>query len=417
MHWLFGSKILKTLKYVYVLALVFVLLSYNPQLNAQNNTDYNAAKAEIDQAIAKIDQDTARINTDLESTSGLKSTLQEQQKTIQAEINDTENILVESRLLISKIQAQIAQKQKDYDELVVQMKSLLFDIEKESRVPLFLRVLSSDNLVEALGKSYSYTVLQSKADILRLNLESTKKDLEESKSKQETRKAQLEQTSFLLKSKKSGLDDLLNKYRNKESEYTALVQNLNEQRKTQEAQASALDREAANASNTGEKVAAGVSCYFEDPTPLDISKDYLGSPAQGAISRVFDGCRHDAADIANSIGTPLSAIADGIVYKKGYASGGYGNYIFIKHTLPSGQRIYALYGHMNAQSFLSTGDFVSKGATIGYMGSTGYSTGPHVHFAIFSQSFEQNNGNEGCKNGGKSRTLCYDPSKYISLGR
>ncbi|MEM1312626.1 MAG: peptidoglycan DD-metalloendopeptidase family protein [Patescibacteria group bacterium] len=405
------------IKFTIFLVTVFGLVFNAPSIHAQFNTDYDTTKSEIDASISRIDQSIAKINVDLENSSTLKNTLEEQKIAIEAEIQDTEDIIVDSKLLINQIQSQIDINQEEYDELVVQMKTIFFDLEREARVPLFLRVLSSENLVDALSKSYSYTNLQSKANSLRVELETTKKELENNKSKQEERQEQLEQASFLLKSKKSGLDDLLNTYRNREDEYKALVASLREQRRVQEAQANTFGDGISNPAASGERVAAGASCYFEDPTPLDIPKDYLGSPATGAISRVFAGCTHDAADIANSIGTPLRAIANGTIHKKGFAAGGYGNYVFVKHTLPSGQRIYALYGHMNSQSFLNTGDVVSKGATIGYMGNTGYSTGPHVHFAIFSQTFEQNGGNEGCRNGGRTRTLCYDPSKYITLGR
>ena len=395
-----------------VLLVVCLLLMYNPaSVYSQDNIDTTAnTKDEIDAIIAKIDKATAEVNTDLHDTTNLKGTLVEQQQYVQSEIDKTESIIVDSKLLINKIQAQIDTKQKEYDELLGQMKSIVFEVEKESKVPIFLRLISSENLADALSKTYSYTLLQSKAETLRQELETTKAQLQTSKDKQVARQAELENTSFLLKSKKSGLDDLINTYRSKEQEYANLVRNLAEQKKAQEAQIYAIQNE--EKPNTSKAATGG--CWFEEGTPLNIEKGYLGKPANGAVSRVFDRCRHDAADIANSMGTELWAVADGVVYKKGYDGGGYGNYIYIKHTLPSGQRVYALYGHMRSQSRLGVGDLVGKGGVVGYMGSTGFSTGPHVHFALFSESFEQT-GNNGCRNGGKTHSFCYDPTKYINF--
>lgn len=85
---------------------------------------------------------------------------------------------------------------------------------------------------------------------------------------------------------------------------------------------------------------------------------------------------HPGIDIANNAGTPIFATADGIVVKAGW-SGGYGNLVQIDH----GNGIATLYGH-NSLISVSVGQTVKKGQLISYMGSTGNSTGPHVHYEI-----------------------------------
>jgi murein DD-endopeptidase MepM/ murein hydrolase activator NlpD len=401
-----GFKGWTIVRWFSVFLIIGLLLSYNPaSVYGQDNTT-PAPVSDIDAQIAKIDQEVAGVNVDLDDADNLKGTLQEQQQAVQDQINQTEGIITESKQLVNQIQDQIDANQKQYDDLVSQMKSVLFEIEKESKTPLFLRILSSENLADALSKTYSYTLLQNKAETLIQDIQTTQSKLQDSQDKEKTTQAQLDNIDFLLKSKKSGLDDLINTYINKESDYENMVKTLSAQRQANEAEVAAVE---------GGSVSTTSGCFFQETTPLDIPKDYLGKPADGAISRVFDGCRHDAADIANSIGTHLYAVADGVVFKKGYEAGGYGNYIFIKHTLPSGQRVYALYGHMNSQSPLNVGDLVTKGTLVGYMGSTGFSTGPHVHFALFSESFEQNGNNIGCRNGGKTHSYCYDPTQYITF--
>ncbi|MDR3560982.1 MAG: M23 family metallopeptidase [Negativicutes bacterium] len=85
---------------------------------------------------------------------------------------------------------------------------------------------------------------------------------------------------------------------------------------------------------------------------------------------------HPGLDIANDYGTPIVATADGEVVFSGWY-GGYGKMIQISH----GYGVVTVYGH-NSQLLVNVGDKVKKGETISYMGSTGYSTGNHVHYEI-----------------------------------
>ena len=86
---------------------------------------------------------------------------------------------------------------------------------------------------------------------------------------------------------------------------------------------------------------------------------------------------HPGIDIANDLGTPIVATADGTVEYAGWDSGGYGNMVDINH----GNGIMTRYGHAS-QVVVSAGQQVKRGQIIAYMGSTGFSTGPHVHYEV-----------------------------------
>lgn len=94
------------------------------------------------------------------------------------------------------------------------------------------------------------------------------------------------------------------------------------------------------------------------------------------ISQYF-GWRHNGIDIAIPIGTPIYASDDGIVEKSGWNTGGYGYMVLINH----GNGIKTRYGH-NSKLFVSAGEEVHKGDVISLGGSTGRSTGPHLHFEV-----------------------------------
>jgi len=96
------------------------------------------------------------------------------------------------------------------------------------------------------------------------------------------------------------------------------------------------------------------------------------------IDPVYGGYEfHTGIDIANSYFTPIYATADGIVTYAGYKSNGYGYQILINH----GNGYETFYGH-NSKVIVNIGDYVKKGETIAYMGSTGKSTGSHCHYEV-----------------------------------
>lgn len=94
---------------------------------------------------------------------------------------------------------------------------------------------------------------------------------------------------------------------------------------------------------------------------------------------------HSGIDLASSKGTKIYASRDGVVTLAGW-NGGYGNCIKIEHE----ENYHTLYGHLDYGGLLvKVGDEVKKGELIGLMGSTGYSTGPHLHFEIIKDNLTQ----------------------------
>jgi murein DD-endopeptidase MepM/ murein hydrolase activator NlpD len=103
-------------------------------------------------------------------------------------------------------------------------------------------------------------------------------------------------------------------------------------------------------------------------------------PAAGTLTSRFGrrwGRMHKGIDIAGPIGTPINAAADGTVTFAGWKSGGYGNFVEIRH----GDGTITRYGH-NSQLSVSVGQTVRQGQQVARMGSTGHSTGSHLHFEI-----------------------------------
>ncbi|MEL7504448.1 MAG: peptidoglycan DD-metalloendopeptidase family protein [Cyanobacteria bacterium J06554_6] len=116
---------------------------------------------------------------------------------------------------------------------------------------------------------------------------------------------------------------------------------------------------------------------------LPDSPDYFAGyvwPARGTFTSGYGprwGRMHRGIDIAAPVGTPIFAAAPGVVERSGWNSGGYGNLIDIRHPDGSMTR----YAH-NSRNLVRPGQRVAQGEQIAEMGSTGYSTGPHLHFEV-----------------------------------
>jgi murein DD-endopeptidase MepM/ murein hydrolase activator NlpD len=108
-------------------------------------------------------------------------------------------------------------------------------------------------------------------------------------------------------------------------------------------------------------------------------------PLEGRVTSSFgerqdpingEGAFHAGIDIAAAYGTPVRAAADGDVVNAGFGTG-YGREVTIKH----GHDLTTVYGHLSAMSVVA-GDHVTRGQVIGYVGQSGRSTGPHLHYEV-----------------------------------
>ena len=96
---------------------------------------------------------------------------------------------------------------------------------------------------------------------------------------------------------------------------------------------------------------------------------------------------HNGIDIATPIGTPIKAIADGIICATGAAKG-YGYWVAINHGQVNGVQVTSEYGHILPKRVVSYGQKVKQGQIIAYSGNTGRSNGAHCHLTIREGAFQ-----------------------------
>lgn len=153
-----------------------------------------------------------------------------------------------------------------------------------------------------------------------------------------------------------------------------------EQAAAEEAAAEEAAAEAAEVTTAEDEVEEVVQRPAPPPPPAEATDSGWAWPADGPITSGFGprwGRMHTGIDIGAPMGAPIYAPTDGVVYSAGYNSGGYGNLTVIEH----GGGLSTVYAHQSS-ILVSAGQAVARGQVIGYVGSTGHSTGPHLHFEV-----------------------------------
>jgi len=117
-------------------------------------------------------------------------------------------------------------------------------------------------------------------------------------------------------------------------------------------------------------------------------RGFLEWPTQGTLTSGFGprhGRLHDGIDIAAEKGTAIHAAAPGTVVFSGWGPTGYGMMVIVKHQ----HHLTTIYAH-NSRNLVRKGDDVERGQKVALMGSTGRSTGPHLHFEVRNDTHPKN---------------------------
>lgn len=197
---------------------------------------------------------------------------------------------------------------------------------------------------------------------------------------QDTRE-QLESSEEMLKVKRTESDDILRDLISQQSEFQALLDESEALQsdlmteiaeKQRELQAAQYKEELVKMALKGENPPSNAT-WIEPVSGYTISSPfgYRKSPTAGASTN------HKGVDMACPSGTPIYATRAGTVTVASYQAGGAGYYVSINH----GDGFASIYMHMT-RYVVSKGQSVTQGQLIGYVGSTGISTGPHLHFGV-----------------------------------
>jgi len=173
-------------------------------------------------------------------------------------------------------------------------------------------------------------------------------------------------------------DALRTQASSEEGRQKALLKDVQSKVKDFEAQIASLKKES-------DAIAALLRARQKAQAKAPTGKGMLAAPVPGVVTSGFGPRKHPifgtmrnhtGVDFSATSGTPVRASADGTVAVAG-ERGGYGVTVIVDH----GNSLATLYGHLS-RTAVAEGATVSRGQVIGYAGSTGYSTGPHLHFEV-----------------------------------
>ncbi len=357
----------------------------------------NATKNQLASGMASVQQIIGSLQTEKNNVVTYVATLDAAMEQIQDDldainqsISDNEVQIEEAKESIKKAEAELEQaeqiRQEEYEAIKDQVK-FMYLASKSTYLDI---LVSSENIGDLLNRTryiskimdYDRKKLDDYAEAVA-EADRAKKVLEENRLELEDRQRALEEKQADAQRKKDDMSDLISAKETEISQYSEAIGSKEEQVREyqqmiaqQDAEIAAIEaaikRQQAALAEANRRVYGGGQFVWPAPSYTRISDDFgmRTHPTLGVQMM------HNGVDMAAPSGSPILAAADGQVIAAAY-SGTMGNYIMIDH----GSDIITVYMHASALN-VSVGQEVSAGDRIGSVGSTGRSTGPHLHFGV-----------------------------------
>ena len=387
-HFSHSKKFISLLLSVAV-AMTMTLSTVMTPLAAASVSDLRQKLQEQQAALEKVNQQLKEAQSDKADAQALKTQLEQQKSlllsqigTLTEQIGGLDNDIVNKQDEINQKQQEIDQKQAEYDQRWADFKDRMRAMQRLNDGGSIALLSSATNLYQLLTFATTLEQIVSKDEEIcqqledehtqleqqRAELEQAKADLEATKADYEAQKAALNSKTSELAENISQTDESISKA---EAEEQALKEAQIEANKKVDEAAKELDA-ALNAANQAYGNAS-IQCSLDFGRPLATYK---------YVSCYFGGNGHRGTDYAAPGGTEIYAVSGGVVTAAAYHYS-WGYYVQVYHGKDDNGNSYStLYAHMNSAPIVSVGQSVSKGQTLGYVGSTGNSTGNHLHLEM-----------------------------------
>lgn len=333
----------------------------------------NEVRQKLEESSTRLEYVQSELSTSLQQIQELGDKITEYEN----QYNDLKNQVAEMEANIEVIDADINKVQAEYDRKENLLKKRMVALYKAGDATYLDVLLSSSSIVDFLSKYYMLEkIIDYDTDLMK-ELEVEKNSIENKKQEQEKKKADLK----VAKAKAGQMQILMENNKMLQENYSAKLTTeeatLNEQILQYKQEQEEIERQIQAAINWSGDLAiqykGGVMIW-----PVGVNGTYITSPFGNRLHPIQGVYKYHAGiDIGNAgYGAPVLAAADGVVTYAGVMSG-YGNCVMINH----GSGIVTLYGH--GQTIYATlGQTVKQGDVIMAVGSTGNSTGPHLHFEV-----------------------------------
>jgi murein DD-endopeptidase MepM/ murein hydrolase activator NlpD len=350
--------------------LIMTILSVFPVTAGGSIADLQKKQKNIQQQIKEIREKAEALKGEQKSIQQEIDALDSELRALSLEIDSYELQKEEINMQIADSEQKIKNLSEEIDKNNEILEERLRVMYKNGTAGYMEVLLNAENLIDALTRmDMIQLIVQSDVELLK-NINDQKLQVEDLKVQQEAKRMEL---TAVLNNLNAKQNEVMVASRSKERYMESLKTNLKEMQRQEaamEAQSAQIEKDILAAQRAVEYV--GGEMAWPVPGQYRITSNFGGRA--DPITGVWTS--HGGTDIAAPYGTPIVAANSGVVIFSGWHYS-YGNYVIVDH----GGGIATLYGHCS-KLLVSKGQEVSRGEKIALVGSTGYSTGNHLHFEV-----------------------------------
>lgn len=366
------------------LALLLTALDFTGAL-AVTQADINALQSDADELDAKrkeLESQLDSLSDDKAQALKRKELLDQQISNTSAQIANVEAQISEYEELITQTEAELADAEEREETQYELFCSRVRSMEEQGTVSYWSVLFKADSFTDLLSRldfvneimDYDQRVIQDLQD-LQQEITEKKESLEDSRSESEAAKAKLVSEKSTLDKQRADAVALVNEINANEAEYQSTLDAIDAEEEAIQARIVELSRQlAAQQAASGQTTSnAALGGYI-----WPVSSRRITSPFGNRNTGIAGAStNHKGVDIGGVYySSEVHAAKSGTVIVSQYSSS-YGNYVVVSH----GSGNTTLYAHMSSRS-VSVGQWVDQGDVLGITGSTGISSGPHLHFEI-----------------------------------
>ena len=384
-------------------ACLLLSVSVYPATAATSMSSLQNKLDKLSQSIVQHKKELSNAKKKEQAAKALESELKEKVTVVQSQISVLKGQIAEVQNSIGLKEQEIAAKEQQITEKEAEIADQWGDFKQHMAAMQELRDGGSVAILSAVNDLYELLTFNEVMQDISIKDTEILDNMKNAKEALESDKLTLEAQRSELQSKKADLDAQNSQMRAKQNELNSSVAAA--QMSAAEAQQAQKDAQAAIESDEmnyeavkkqiQKMIAAaaaskptlsftGFICPLKSYSRISSEYGWRKNPVTG-VNKL-----HAGTDFAAPGGTPIYAAASGYVQVAGWSSGGYGNYVIIYHgKMSDGNQYSTLYGHMRSVA-TSAGKYVQQGEVIGYVGSTGNSTGNHLHLEVWKGGSKAN---------------------------
>lgn len=377
-----------------VLALAIGLFVHVQVAKAETAAEIQAKIDAQNAEIAKLEIEIASYKKQLDSTQNEKQTLGSaikeldlNQKKLETEIKISEDKIKKTNLIIQQIGDQIDDKNDSIRGLHSAVSTGMREIDEFDHQPFIVSLLGQETFSDAWHKLDSINTIQGhlndnidKLTVVRATLQTKKTDTEDKKKELVELEKELADQKRSILANKNEKQKLLADTKNQESNYKKIIADREKKKIQFESELRGYEEKLKFVLDPSSLPTGTV---FSWPMDKVIITQRFGRTV--AAKRLYASGSHNGVDMGTPIGTPIKAMADGVVAGTGDTDVqcprvSFGRFVLIKYD----NGLASTYGHLSVIS-ISQGERVVRGQIVGYSGNTGYSTGPHLHVSVYAK--------------------------------